>query len=270
MRTRLLVVVAAVGLVLASAPARAHHAFGAEFDQNKPVKVRGTVVKWELTNPHSWIHIDVKGPDGKSVTWMIEGAGPNNLYRLGFTKESLPPGTEILLILSGAGRAVDRTDGKAYAPLRRLGRGKRLKPPLDLGKQSKSSLFGGPALRFRQSEEELSAVSKGNVSADAASRPVLRLVALDQDLGSRRQRLLREAESVEIVRAGAFDHPGDRFAIRALHVDVNPGVRVGQFPLHDRPPHLDRLVLVEFRPERMMRPRRRRRQNQAHTGDDDQ
>src|SRR5215813_11780209 len=97
MRTRLLAVIAGVGLLLATTSAWAHHAFAAEFDQNKPIKVRGAVVKWELTNPHSWIHIDVKGEDGKAVTWMIEGASPNNLYRLGFTKESLPPGTEILV-----------------------------------------------------------------------------------------------------------------------------------------------------------------------------
>src|SRR5437667_9108468 len=92
MRTRLLVLVTGVGLLLAAVPAWAHHAFAAEFDQNKPVKVRGAVVKWELTNPHSWIHIDVKGADGKTVTWMLEGASPNNLYRLGLTKESLPRG----------------------------------------------------------------------------------------------------------------------------------------------------------------------------------
>ena len=66
-------------------------------------------MKWELTSPHSWIHIDVKEPDGKSVTWMIEGASPNNLYRLGFTKESLPPGTEILgRGLPGEGRVHSR------------------------------------------------------------------------------------------------------------------------------------------------------------------
>ncbi len=65
MRTRILVVVAAVSLLLGAASAWAHHAFAAEFDQNKPIKVKGAVVKWELTNPHSWIHIDVKEPDGK-------------------------------------------------------------------------------------------------------------------------------------------------------------------------------------------------------------
>jgi hypothetical protein len=112
MRTRLFVLVAVVGLLLAAVPVWAHHAFAAEFDQNKPIKVRGAVVKWELTNPHSWIHIDVKGDDGKMVTWMIEGASPNNLYRLGFTKESLPPGSEILVegyqAKDGSTRAVGR------------------------------------------------------------------------------------------------------------------------------------------------------------------
>ena len=111
MTTKLTVVVAAVGLVLAAAPLRAHHAFAAEFDQSKPIKVQGSVTKWELTNPHSWIYIDVKDAD-KTVTWMIEGASPNNLYRLGLTKESLPIGSVITVegyqAKDGSTRAVGR------------------------------------------------------------------------------------------------------------------------------------------------------------------
>jgi len=84
-------------LLLATSPALPHHAFGSEFDVNKPLKLRGTVTKWELVNPHSWIRMDVKGPDGTVVNWMIEGGSPNSLFRLGFNKDSLPPGTEIIV-----------------------------------------------------------------------------------------------------------------------------------------------------------------------------
>ena len=89
--------VAGFSLLLAAVPVWAHHAFAAEFDGNRPLTLRGTVTKWVVTNPHSWIHIDVKGPDGKVVPWAIEGGSPNALYRLGFTKESLVPGTEIVV-----------------------------------------------------------------------------------------------------------------------------------------------------------------------------
>src|SRR5213593_1862467 len=87
MKTRLVIVLTAVGLLLAAVPAWAHHAFAAEFDQNKPIKVQGAVVKWELTSP-------------------------NNLYRLGLTKESLPPGSVISVegyqAKDGSTRAVGR------------------------------------------------------------------------------------------------------------------------------------------------------------------
>jgi hypothetical protein len=97
MKTKLYLAISAMGLLIAAAPARAHHAFAAEFDASRPVKLRGTVTQWELVNPHSWIHIDVKNEDGTVVPWMIEGGSPNSLFRLGFTKNSLPPGTEIIV-----------------------------------------------------------------------------------------------------------------------------------------------------------------------------
>ena len=84
-------------LVLAAASVSAHHAFAAEFDANRPITLRGIVTKMEWINPHSWIHVDVKGPDGKIVPWMVEGGAPNALLRRGFTKDSLPAGTEILV-----------------------------------------------------------------------------------------------------------------------------------------------------------------------------
>ena len=73
----------------------AHHSFAAEFDAQKPLTLKGTVVKWEMINPHGWITIDVTEPDGKTTQWMIETSNPNGLMRLGWSKRSLKPGDEI-------------------------------------------------------------------------------------------------------------------------------------------------------------------------------
>jgi len=89
--------VAGLGVLLAVAPAWAHHSFAAEFDEKKVVKLQGVVTEMEWVNPHAWIHIDVKNPDGTVTNWMIEGNTPNGLLRRGFTKSSLQPGTELLV-----------------------------------------------------------------------------------------------------------------------------------------------------------------------------
>ena len=98
MRTKLFAVIGGAALLVAAAtPVLAHHSFAAEFDSNKPVTIKGTVSKVEWTNPHSWIHIDVKGPDGKVERWMVEGGAPNALIRRGWSKNSLPFGIEIVV-----------------------------------------------------------------------------------------------------------------------------------------------------------------------------
>src|SRR5215831_9583601 len=120
MRKRLVGVIAVAGFLLAAVPVWAHHAFAAEFDATKPIKFKGTVTKMEWINPHAWIHIDVKGDDGKVTAWMIEAAAPNALLRRGWTKSSLPPGVEILVegyqAKDGANRAngsiITFTDGR--------------------------------------------------------------------------------------------------------------------------------------------------------------
>jgi len=86
-----------IGVLLDGGPVSAHHAFAAEFDASKPIVLRGTITKVELMNPHSWFWMDVKGVDGKVVTWGFEGGSPNSLIRNGVTKNTLPVGTEIVV-----------------------------------------------------------------------------------------------------------------------------------------------------------------------------
>lgn len=97
LRSKMILMIAACGMLVSALPVGAHHAFAAEFDETKPVTLKGTVTKMEWINPHSWIHISVDNPDGSKTDWMVEGGSPNSLFRLGFKKSSLPPGTVIIV-----------------------------------------------------------------------------------------------------------------------------------------------------------------------------
>ena len=108
MRMKLTMALAGLGLMtLAGAPLLAHHAFGGEFDPNKPVLLKGKVVKIEWVNPHAWIHLETPKPDGakpceftpnaKCEEWMVEGGTPNTLLRRGITRDSLAAGTELVI-----------------------------------------------------------------------------------------------------------------------------------------------------------------------------
>ena len=121
MRTKLLAVLVGVGLFAAIEPVMAHHAFSAEYDVKLPVKLRGTITKMEWINPHSWIHLDVKRPDGTVESWMIESGPPSGLVRRGFTKNSVPPGIEVIIdgyrakdgSLQANGQYITLPDGRA-------------------------------------------------------------------------------------------------------------------------------------------------------------
>lgn len=120
MRIKAVLLLTALATAAASTALVAHHAFSAEFDGTKPVTLKGTVTKMEWINPHCWIHMEVKGPDGKAVAWEVEGGAPNALLRRGFSKSSLPVGIEIVVegfqAIDGSNRANGReltfADGK--------------------------------------------------------------------------------------------------------------------------------------------------------------
>jgi len=114
MSMKLTVVVIGVGLFFAGTvvSVRAHHAFAAEFDAKKPVHFEGTVTKMEWVNPHVWLHIDVKKPDGSVENWAFEAGTPNVLFRRGFTKQSLLPGTKVVVDGYQAKDGLKRANGR--------------------------------------------------------------------------------------------------------------------------------------------------------------
>ena len=96
---RTLTVIAMAGLIAGLAlPVAAHHSFSAEFDATKQVTLAGEVVMMEWVNPHSWLHIDVKKPDGSVERWKVEGGSPSVLFRLGWNRDSLPAGTKVTVV----------------------------------------------------------------------------------------------------------------------------------------------------------------------------
>jgi len=94
---RLWLLFVSAAVLSAGVPVHAHHAFAAEYDGNQRVTIAGTLTSFEWTNPHAWLHVDVKDAEGKVVNWAVEFGAPNALYRRGFRKNDFPAGTEVVI-----------------------------------------------------------------------------------------------------------------------------------------------------------------------------
>ena len=136
MRNLLGIVVVSLGVLLSvMIPVNAHHSFSVEFDAKKPLKLEGTLVEWEMINPHSWFHMDVKGDDGEVVRWMVEGGSPNQLIRMGVTKKTISVGTELIIEGYQARDGTNKAVGRNFV----LPDGSRL-------------FMGGPASKIKRDE----------------------------------------------------------------------------------------------------------------------
>jgi hypothetical protein len=122
MKTKIILVLLAAGALCAVQPAVAHHAFAAEYDVAKPVELKGTLTKMEWVNPHGWIYMDVKQPDGTAKSWTVETSGPNQMSRRGLKKTDFSDGMTIVVkgyqgkkdpVLSN-GRTVVLPDGRSF------------------------------------------------------------------------------------------------------------------------------------------------------------
>jgi len=114
MRNKMTIAIASiVALMAAAMTLSAHHSFGAEFDGSKTVKLEGKVVKMDFVNPHSWLYIDAVMPDGTIERWGVEGGSPNVMFRLGWTKDTLQPGTRVKVTGSPAKDGAKRMNSQA-------------------------------------------------------------------------------------------------------------------------------------------------------------